>query len=95
MRLYGNPPLTNRQAWRLYERLLTDDRIVLRGDQPTRLETHWKTLWAPDISSPKTWMDTYLVGFALAGGYTLVITDVAFTDLAGLDLTLVTEHPSR
>lgn len=31
--LYGNAPLTNREAWRLYEALLADDRIVI---PPTR-----------------------------------------------------------
>ena len=92
MRPYGDPPLTNRQAWRLYEHLLSDDRIVLQADEPTRLETRWKSLSASDIASPKTWMDTYLAGFALAGGYTLVTTDAAFTEFAGLDLTLVGEH---
>ena len=94
MRLYGNRPLTNRQAWRLYEHLLTDDRIVLQADEPTRLEARWKSLSASDSASPKTWMDTYLAGFALAGGYTLVTTDTAFTEFAGLDLTLVGEHPN-
>ena len=88
----ATPPLTNRQAWRLYEHLLSDDRIVLQADEPTRLETRWKSLSASDIASPKTWMDTYLAGFALAGGYTLVTTDAAFTEFAGLDLTLVGEH---
>ena len=94
MRLYGNPPLTNRQAWQLYERVLTDDRIVLQADEPTRLETRWKTLSSRDTASPKTWMDTYLAGFALAGGFTLVTTDAAFAEFAGLDLTLVGEHPN-
>ena len=94
MRLYGNPPLTNRQAWQLYEHLLTDDRMVLQADEPTRLETRWKTLSARDTASPKTWIDTYLASFALAGGYTLVTTDAAFAEFAGLDLTLVGEHPN-
>ena len=89
MRVYGNSPLTNRQAWRLYELLLTDDRIVLRADEPTRLESRWKRLAIRDLASPKVWMDTYLAGFALAGGYGLVTTDTAFREFPGLDLTLL------
>ena len=89
MRVYGNSPLTNRQAWRLYELLPTDDRIVLRADEPTRLESRWKGLAVRDQASPKVWMDTYLAGFALAGGYGLVTTDTAFRAFPGLDFTLL------
>jgi uncharacterized protein len=31
LRPYGNPPLTNREAWSAYEALLKDDRIVFRA----------------------------------------------------------------
>jgi predicted nucleic acid-binding protein len=35
---YGNPPLTNRQAWSAYEALLADDRIVFQAREPPGLE---------------------------------------------------------
>lgn len=95
MRAYGNAPLTNRQAWQLYEHLLTDDRIVLLANEPTRLETRWKALAVRDLASPKTWMDTYLAGFALAGGHGLVTTDRAFEAFPGLDLTLIGQRQNR
>ena len=91
MRPYGNPPLTNRQAWAIYERLLSDDRIVLQSEEPNRLEMRWKALGAGDSESPKLWMDAYLAGFALAGGFGLVTTDSAFAQYPGLDLTLLEE----
>ena len=86
---YGNPPLTNRQAWTAYERLLADDRIVLRPEEPAGLETRWKRLALRETASPKLWMDAYLAGFALAGGYRLVTTDTAFAQFRGLDLELL------
>ena len=86
---YGNPPLTNRQAWRAYEDLLADDRIVFRAQEPPELETQWKQLALRDSASPKMWMDAYLAGFALAGGYRLVTTDAAFKQFPGLDLHLL------
>ncbi len=89
MGCYGLPALTNRQAFRLYEQILKDDRIVLRTDEPTRLDTRWKALALRDNASPKIWMDTYLASFALAGGLGLVSTDRAFTAVPGLDLTLL------
>ncbi len=91
LRPYGNPPLTNRRAWKVYEALLGDDRIVLRADEPAGLETRWKQFALRDSASPKMWMDAYLAGFALAGGYRMVTTDGAFKQFRGLDLELLGE----
>ena len=89
MRPYGNPPLSNRQAWGIYEQLLADDRILFKSHEPNRLEIRWKALGSRDSASPKLWMDAYLAGFALAGGFGLVTTDAAFAQYPGLDLTLL------
>jgi len=89
LRPYGNPPLTNRQAWRAYGDLLTDDRIVFHADEPAGLEARWQRLALRDTASPKLWMDAYLAAFATAGGYELVTTDGAFRQFAGLSLTLI------
>jgi toxin-antitoxin system PIN domain toxin len=86
---YGNPPLTNQQAWSAYEALLTDERIAFRGPEPVGLDLHWKKLAVRDTASPKLWMDTYLAAFALAGGYGMVTTDIAFRQFSGLDLVLL------
>ncbi len=86
---YGNPPLTNRHAWKAYEDLLADDRIVLHAEEPARLEARWRHFALRDTASPEMWMDAYLAGFALAGGYRLVTTDAAFKQFRGLDLELL------
>ena len=86
---YGNPPLTNRQAWKAYEALLADDRIVLRAEEPAGLESRWKQFAVRDTASPKIWMDAYLAAFALAAGYRMVTTDAAFKQFRGLDLELL------
>jgi len=86
---YGNPPLTNRQAWGVYEGLLADDRIVLHGEEPAGLENRWKRFAVRDTASPKIWMDAYLAAFALAGGYLMVTTDAAFKQFRGLNLELL------
>ena len=87
---YGNPPLTNREAWQAYEALLADYRIVLRAEEPAGLESRWKELARRDDASPKLWMDAYLAAFALAAGCRMVTTDAAFQQFAGLDLLLLT-----
>ncbi len=86
---YGNPPLTNREAWSAYETLLTDDRIVFRADEPAGVEPLWKELAARKTASPKLWIDAYLAAFALAGRYRMVTTDAAFRQFRGLDLLVL------
>lgn len=86
---YGNPPLTNRQAWDAYAALLADYRVGFRAEEPTGLEAHWKRLALRDTASSKLWMDAYLTSFAVVGGYRLVTTDQAFDQFRGLDLELL------
>jgi toxin-antitoxin system PIN domain toxin len=82
---YGNPPLTNVQAWRAYEAFAADDRVALRIDEPPHLESHWKQLAARATASPKLWTDAYLAAFAITARLRLVTTDIAFRQFAGLD----------
>ena len=89
MKRYGHSPLTNRQAWQMYEHIQADDRISTKMSEPPRLDTHWKALAMSGLASPKVWMDAYLAGFALAGGYGLATTDRAFKAFPGLDLKLL------
>ena len=89
LRPYGNPPLTNREAWAAYEAFLADDRIALQADEPVGVEPLWKALAARKTASPKLWMDAYLAAFALAGRYSMVTTDAAFSQFRGLDLTIL------
>jgi uncharacterized protein len=86
---YGNPPLTNREAWSAYEAFLADDRIVFRADEPAGLEPLWKELSMRGAASPKLWMDAYLAAFALAGRHSMVTTDSAFRQFRGLDLLVL------
>ena len=88
---YGNPPLTNREAWSAYEVFLSDGRIAFQGNEPVGVEPLWKQLAVRGTASPKLWMDAYLAAFALAGRYSMVTTDVAFRQFRGLDLLILGE----
>lgn len=87
--VYGNPPLTNREAWAAYQALLADDRITLRAEEPPGLEFRWKALAVRDTASPKLWMDAYLAAFAIEAGFQLVTNDGAFRQFEGLDMILL------
>jgi uncharacterized protein len=86
---YGNPPLTNREAWSACEALLDDDRIVFQGEEPPGVDLLWKEFAVRETASPKLWMDAYLAAFALAGRYRMVTTDAAFRQFRGLDLVIL------
>jgi toxin-antitoxin system PIN domain toxin len=86
---YGNPPLSNREAWAAYEALLADDRVMLQADEPPGIEARWRELTLRDTASPKLWTDAYLAAFSIAAGYRMVTTDTAFGQFPRLDLVLV------
>lgn len=86
---YGNPPLTNQQAWAAYEAFAADDRVTLQVTEPPGLESRWKQFALTGAASPKLWMDAYLAAFALASGWRFVTTDRDFRQFAGLDLVLL------
>lgn len=85
---YGNPPLTNQEAWQVYAAFVSDDRVHL-VEEPLGLEPAWVGLAAIGTPSPKLWMDAYLAAFAHAAGHTLVTTDAAFGRFPGLTLRLL------
>ena len=92
---YGNPPLSNEEAWAAYEDLIADDRIVFRADEPDGLEQRWRGFALRGTASPKLWMDAYLAAFARAEGCQLVTTDSAFRQFRGLDLLVLGEGSGR
>lgn len=86
---YGTAPLTNAEAWSAYAALLADHRITMTDQEPSGLETTWRTFAVRDSASPKVWMDAYLAAFALTGGFELVTTDAAFRQYRGIGLRLL------
>jgi uncharacterized protein len=88
---YGNPPLTNEQAWAAYEAFAADDRVALQAAEPAGLESRWKKLAVRGTASPKLWMDAYLAAFALTSGCRMVTTDRDFRQFADLDVMLLRE----
>lgn len=88
---YGDPPLSDRAAWLAYDALASDERVVLRSDEPPGLDLRWRAYTTRDTASPKLWMDAWLAAFAVTASYRLVTTDRAFRQFDGLDLVLLGE----
>lgn len=86
---YGNPALTNAEAWGVHEGFAADHRITMRADEPDGIERLWRRFARRGSSSPKLWMDAYLAAFARAGGYRMVTNDTAFRQFDGLELVIL------
>ncbi len=85
---YGMPPLTNREAWRVVESFMADERITF-ANEPDGVEETWKAMAIRDTQSPKLWMDAWLAAFALSSGFQMITTDKAFSQFKGLELLVV------
>lgn len=84
---YGNPPLTNREAWQIYQSFAADDRLGLVDQEPAGIEKAWIELAATATASPNSgWTPTWRRSPARPE----VTTDAAFTQFADLDLRLLT-----
>ncbi len=86
---YGNLPLSDSEAWSVFDRLAADPRIALRVDEPVGTAGLWRELTERDTSSTKLWMDAYLAAFAIAADHGLVTTDGAFQQFSALDLVVI------
>src|SRR5579872_633489 len=77
----GGDVLSSQDAWRVYRRMLADERIHY-APEPYALEAEWRRLTTHDHPAPKIWTDAYLAAFARAAGMRLVTLDRAVLSLA-------------
>jgi len=69
-------PLSFDAAWRIYDSLLADDRVVF-SPEPSRVDTIFRTNATGPASAPKVWADVWLLAIAEAAGGVLVTFDKA------------------
>lgn len=62
---------------------------VAYRDEPAGLVPLWHRLAALHSASPKVWMDAYLAAFASAGELQMVTLDQAFSQFAGVSVTIL------
>jgi uncharacterized protein len=72
--IMGDDAIDRSQAWRIYDQLWADDRVVWAAE-PAELDAVWRAISARDDKSHKLWTDDYLAAFAQAGDATLVTVD--------------------
>jgi uncharacterized protein len=72
--IMGHDALDRSQAWRTYDQLWTDERVIW-ADEPAELDAVWRAISARDDKSHKLWTDDYLAAFAQARDATLITLD--------------------
>ena len=83
---YDREPLTNEQAWAVYDEMRQDERVGFHANEPPGIERYWREYSQRRTASPNLWMDAYLAAFARAADLTLVTADGDFRQFDGLDL---------
>ena len=73
----GGQPLTNEEAWRVYDGFLSDSRVQVFPEVPA-LEDLFRSYSNLRQASPKLWVDAYLAAHAAANGAILISFDQAF-----------------
>ncbi len=79
----GEHRLTLLAAWRVYDDLCNDARVVY-AEEPAGLEAIWRANTQDQAYSPKVWNDAYLAAFADAAGFGVVTFDRGFERYLGM-----------
>lgn len=74
----GGLPLTNQEAWGVFDGFLADSRVRVFPELPA-LDDRFRSLSGAPQAAPKVWIDAYLAAHAAANDATLVTFDRAFT----------------
>jgi len=79
----GRDVLTQRQAWRIYDRLIRDERVGFLNE-PSGVEKGFRDLTTRSLASSKQWPDAYLAAMARSAQMTLATFDASLANTAGL-----------
>ena len=72
----GNKPLSFDEAWRVYDSLYADERVVFSPEH-SQTDGLFRTKTTGPASAPKVWADAWLLAIAEAAGGVLVTFDKA------------------
>jgi hypothetical protein len=78
----GTDVVTQKQAWRVYETLSSDERVAFVHELPS-IDEEWRRLTQSSTPSTKTWRDAYLAAFASIRSLRIVSFDHDFKKLPG------------
>ena len=71
-------PLRMSEAWRVYDKLFADDRVMLLPE-PVGVEPGFRKHTSSGLPAPKLWADAWLIAVAAAASGVLITFDRALT----------------
>jgi toxin-antitoxin system PIN domain toxin len=87
-KILNQAPLTLMKAWRSYDDLYDDPRVVY-SDEPEDVEMFWREYTRRRTVSPKVWNDAYLAAFGRAADFELVSFDQALKQYRHVRCTII------
>jgi toxin-antitoxin system PIN domain toxin len=87
-KIMGPNVQTQAEAWRAFEALAADPRVVFL-DEPPGLTSVFKSLTHLPRPAHKRWSDAFLAAFAMGSGLAVVTLDADLTGFPGLLVTLL------
>ena len=87
---FGEDSLSLTEAWKLYDTILSDQRVVF-ANEPAGMEIAWRAYTTGPNVSRLIWSDAYLAGFAQTASLKIASFDRGFSRYEGLDFELLTE----
>lgn len=85
---YSLDALSMVDAWRVYENLFDDDRVVF-AEEPVDIEIAWRAFTQLRSFSTNVWADAYLAAFAKTADFELITFDKGFRQFKGLRHTIL------
>lgn len=95
LRLLNNPAsmaqdvFTTKECWRLWRKLLSDERIRFTPSEPAGLDPLFERYTIGRNYTPKLWMDAYLAAYAKAAGFCLATFDKGFRQFPDLNYQIL------
>jgi toxin-antitoxin system PIN domain toxin len=86
--VFGKEALRMVDAWRAYDYLFDDPRVVY-SEEPDGLEATWRKYSVRRTFSPKLWNDVYLAAFAKEADFELVSFDRGLAQFKGVSCVLL------
>jgi toxin-antitoxin system PIN domain toxin len=87
-RVFPLDALPMNEAWRIYDELLSDERVVF-AEEPDDLEMAWRTVTQHQMTSTNVWSDAYLAAFARMADLGIVTFDKGFAQYKDLHQTIL------
>lgn len=80
--------LSMNEAWRVYDLLLTDDRVAF-AEEPEDVEATWRSVTQLQSFSTNVWSDAYLAAFAREADMEIITFDRGFAQFKDLRHTIL------